>query len=82
MDMMQCIAKQAEQKNQPENRWIPIKERKPDTADHVLVTLKWDEDDYEVCEFDYAVEAMRYPQYARRVIAWMPMPKPYCEVAK
>ena len=40
---------------------------------HVLVTIKWADDDYEVCEMD-AMVMKRYP-----VIAWMPLPKPYKE---
>ncbi len=57
--------------------WIPITERKPGTANHVLVTLKWEEDDYEVTELDYGVDIACGGRFAKYVIAWMPLPEPY-----
>lgn len=57
--------------------WIDIKLAKPQGADHVLVTLKWDEDDYEVTELDYWVDVRSGGRLARHVTAWMPMPEPY-----
>jgi len=61
--------------------WIPITEREPDTAEHVLVTIKWAEDDFEVCEIDYGVMKHAEGPYAeniiKHVIAWRPLPEPY-----
>lgn len=67
-------------------KWIPIIEREPDTTDHVLVTVKWAEDDYEVTELDYWV-TKKYPTTVGReiidhIIAWKPMPQPYKEQMK
>lgn len=45
-------------------------------AEHVLVTIKWAEDDFEVCEMD----PMVMKKY--NVIAWMPLPAPYKGEAK
>ena len=66
--------------------WIPINEHEPKTADHVLVTYKWGEDDYEVSELDYGVVknlASTNDNYCRHlinhIIAWRYMPKPYKE---
>ena len=63
--------------------WIPITEREPDTAEHVLVTVKWADDDLEVCEIDYGViKAEPTPSgeiMLKHIIAWQPMPKPYEE---
>lgn len=66
--------------------WIPINEKDVNTSDHVLVTLKWSDDDYEVCELDYGVTeygAKCGDKWCKRmiehVIAWSPMPKPYKE---
>ena len=59
--------------------WIPITERKPDTAKHILVTLKWEEDDYEVTELDYGVDVACGSRFAKYVTAWMPLPEPYKE---
>lgn len=73
-------------------KWVPIAEREPDPAKHALVTLKWDDDDYEVCELDYGVtkhyanngndeESVKWcKRMIEHVIAWMPMPEPYKEV--
>lgn len=66
--------------------WIPISEREPDTADHVLVTIKWAEDDFEVCEIDYGVT--RYEatitklpciskDIIKHIVAWRPLPEAY-----
>ena len=65
------------------SKWVSIKEKEPDKADHVLLTVKWAEDDYEVTEFDWGV-ARHYPTSLEQTImehtiAWMPMPKPYKE---
>lgn len=70
------------------NAWIPITEREPDTAEHVLVTIKWAEESFEVCELDYGVthyEATitKLPCLSKdiinHVIAWRPMPEAYRE---
>lgn len=75
--------------------WIPMAEKKPDTGDHILITVKWEkgvdtafDDDYEVMEEDWAVgkyeiaNGTATPIVKRiheRTIAWMPMPEPYKE---
>lgn len=70
-------------------KWVPITEKEPDQAEHVLVTLKWKDDDYEVCELDYGVtkycmnndsdeDVVRWCKLmVEHVIAWMPLPEPY-----
>lgn len=70
--------------------WIPVTEQEP-PEDHVLLTLKHSDDDYEVTELDYGVgKAMmdeKHPKIMRehaasvisKIIAWMPMPEPYKE---
>lgn len=66
-------------------KWIPITEAEPGAA-HVLATLRWDEDDYEVTEMDYhaIVAAQDDEDYLisdrakgiiEHVIAWMPLPE-------
>lgn len=69
-----------------EAEWIPITTSKPNTADHVLVTYKWGDDDLEVSELDYWVtkgEADDGNASCKRlidhVIAWRPMLKPYID---
>lgn len=73
--------------------WIPRTEREPDIGDHILITVLWEkgvdtlfDNDYEVMEEDWAVgeheikEGTATPVAKRiheRMIAWMPMPKPY-----
>ena len=73
--------------------WIPRSEREPDTGDHILITVLWEkgvdtffDNDYEVMEEDWGVgeheikEGTATPVVKRiheRMIAWMPMPKPY-----
>lgn len=59
-----------------ELKWIPISERTPG-AEHVLVTLKWGEDDFEVTELDYGVDVACGGRFAKYVTAWMPLPKAY-----
>lgn len=56
-------------------KWIPADVNTPYEigAEHVLVTIKWAEDDYEVCEMD----PIMMPRY--NIIAWMPLPEPYKE---
>ena len=66
----------------PLKRWIPITEKEPDTSDHVLVTLDWGDGYYEVSEMDYyatkhnAEHSALAENLIKRIIAWMPMPKP------
>ena len=69
--------------------WIPITTSEPTTSDHVLVTYKWDEDDYETSELDYwvtkcaAEEGNKQCQmFIDHVIAWSFMPQPYREREK
>ena len=66
--------------------WIPITESEPNTADHVLVTYKWDDDDYETSELDYWVNKYeaehgneRCKFFHNHIIAWQLKPKPYRE---
>lgn len=70
-------------------KWIPCSERLPGAA-HVLATLRWDEDDYEVTEMDYhAIVAAQGDKdkvisagaknIIKHVIAWMPLPEPWRE---
>lgn len=66
------------------DEWMPIKEHNVDTLDHVLVTVKWSEDDYEVLELDYymtAFEAARGSKWSQNIMnhitAWKHMPEPY-----
>ena len=73
------------------SNWIPIREREPDTADHVLVTVEWSKDDLEVMELDYGVtkytlqnasniyEIDELQALMDHIVAWMPMPEPYKE---
>ena len=60
---------------QPEQRWIPVDKRLPDTEhDDILVTYidqfgtYVGQDEYQYGEFLY---------YGDKVIAWMPMPDPW-----
>lgn len=68
------------------NEWTPITVSEPNTSDHVLVTYKWCDDDYETSELDYWVtkhEAENGNEKCKRlidhVIAWRRMPGPYKE---
>ena len=68
------------------DKWIPITEAEPNTSDHVLVTYKWDDDDYETSELDYWVnkyEAEHGNERCRffhdHIIAWQLKPMPYRE---
>lgn len=68
------------------NEWTPITVSEPNTSDHVLVTYKWCDDDYETSELDYWVtkhEAENGNEKCKRlidhVIAWRRMPDPYKE---
>lgn len=64
--------------------WIPITIAEPNTSDHVLVTYKWDDDDYETSELDYWVNKYEAEHGNERcqflhdhIIAWQLKPKPY-----
>ena len=66
------------------DKWIPITEAEPNTADHVLVTYKWDDDDYETSELDYWVNKYeaehgneRCKFFHDHIIAWQLKPMPY-----
>lgn len=66
--------------------WIPITESEPNTSDHVLVTYKWDDDDYETSELDYWVNKYeaehgneRCKFFHDHIIAWQLKPMPYRE---
>ena len=68
--------------------WIPVDKCEPNKY-HVLVTLKWADDDYEVSEIDYGVtkycaiskDPMDNPELNKKLLdhitAWMPLPEPY-----
>lgn len=64
--------------------WNPITESEPNTTDHVLVTYKWDDDDYETSELDYWVNKYEAEHgnekcqfFHNHIIAWRLKPKPY-----
>ena len=73
--------------------WIPRTEQEPNIGEHILITVLWEkgvdtafDNDYEVMEEDWGVgeyeikEGTATPLVKRiheRMIAWMPMPKPY-----
>ena len=66
--------------------WISITTSEPTTSNHVLVTYKWGEDDYETSELDYwvtkcaAEEGNKQCQmFIDHVIAWSFLPQPYKE---
>lgn len=66
------------------DKWIPITEAEPNTSDHVLVTYKWDDDDYETSELDYWVNKYeaehgneRCKFFHDHIIAWQLKPMPY-----
>lgn len=66
------------------NEWTPITVSEPNTSDHVLVTYKWDEDDYETSEIDYWVTKYESEKGNEKckwlidhVIAWQSLPTPY-----
>lgn len=66
--------------------WIPITTSEPTTSNHVLVTYKWDEDDYETSELDYWVTKQEAEEgnkqcqmFIDHVIAWSFMPQSYKE---
>lgn len=61
-------------------RWVPVTECEPDGGAHVLVTLRWAADDYEVTEIDWFFDVANGGLFADKVIAWMPLPEPYREV--
>lgn len=56
----------------PKGKWIPLDGKLPKIiGDHVLVTIKWSDDDLEVCEMCPTVA----DQY--NIIAFQQMPLPY-----
>jgi hypothetical protein len=64
--------------------WIPITVAEPNTSDHVLVTYKWGDDDYETSELDYWVNKYEAEHGNERcqflhdhIIAWQLKPMPY-----
>ena len=73
--------------------WIPRTEQEPNIGEHILITVLWEkgvdtafDNDYEVMEEDWGVGEYEIknrtatPMVKRsheRMIAWMPMPKPY-----
>lgn len=70
------------------NRWIPLSKKWPATGEHILITVKWSDDDYEVMEEDWGVLECEVKngsatETSRAIygntIAWMPMPKAYKE---
>ena len=63
--------------------WVPVLEGLPDTERQVLVTLKHDEDDYEVSigefwgMYDKSEQEYGWGRWNDKVIAWCELPKPY-----
>ena len=68
----------------PEQQWMPYPDTEPPT-DHVLVTCKWSDYDYEVFELDYGVAEYAAKErndkhsadILEHMIAWMLKPEPY-----
>lgn len=61
----------------PAQCWIPMSITKPPVAKHVLVTIKWADDDYEVTEADYGLWVYTDHPALNKIVAWMYMPEPY-----
>lgn len=64
--------------------WVSIKTVKPKTGAHVLIVVKWDDDDYEVMEEDWGIlkhmveKDICTPlqkQIYEQTVAWMPVPE-------
>ena len=64
-------------------KWIPCSERLPEEGDTVLVSVRWYEDNDEICiakRYDDGYWFSGYGiQDAEIVRAWMPLPEPYEE---
>ena len=67
-------------------RWIPLSKKKPNTGEHILITVKWSDNDYEVMEEDWGVLECEVNDGSatevsrliyEKTIAWMPMPMAY-----
>ena len=69
-------------------KWISCSDRLPDTSDHVLATIKWSENDYDVTELDYFVTKYVAEKennemcnnILSHMIAWRYMPLPYKDI--
>ena len=61
---------------QPEQRWIPCRERLPETGSF-FVTFKEEFDEAVDIDFYDAENEMWYYHDSDLVIAWMPLPEPY-----
>ena len=73
--------------------WISRTEQEPNIGEHILITVLWEkgvdtafDNDYEVMEEDWGVGEYEIKEGTatsmvkrihERMIAWMPMPKPY-----
>lgn len=77
---MEIVGRVERLEGQTTQEWIPISEQEPTTGEHVLVTIKWSEQDYEATELDYGVEKNK--KDPANIIAWMPLPIPYREGKK
>lgn len=71
------VLKQLPSAERKTGRWIPCSERMPNPAKHVLVTLRWGEDDYEVTELDVGVDMACGSHFVKYMVAWMPLPEPW-----
>ena len=58
-------------------RWKTIEEEPAPEGKHIIVTLKWSDDDYEAAELDYGMDKHCGGELWKRVVAWMPMPDPW-----
>lgn len=67
------------------SEWIPVTERLPEELETVLVTFTWKGGRYVTIDRYRYVSTFKNPIYwlntsqymGEKVIAWMPMPKPY-----
>ena len=61
--------------------WTPCKERPPKKGIPVIVTVKWAEDDVEVCTAKMSDDGYIFSDYGlvddEKVLAWMPQTDPY-----
>lgn len=62
-------------------KWTPCSKRPPEKGIPVIVTVKWAEDDVEVCTAKRSDDGYEFSDYgkqdAEKVLAWMPQTDPY-----
>lgn len=66
------------------NNWIKVSDEVPNNSRQVLITYKWDENDYEVSlgefwDIDINDENYGFGKFHKNVIAWMEKPEPFME---